>query len=271
MSHEIRTPMNAIIGFSNLLNDPLLTEKNRKQYCEIIKTSSDNLLNIISDILEISKIESGNISLKLEDININQFLIKLQKEYLLKNNNKLIDIKCMIDCSFNKIISNTDDNRLKQVMVNLINNALKFTKQGVVEFGYTLESEELRGKTWQSLQTSESKEANEDMLYFKDMACLQFYVKDTGIGIAEENKEMIFERFKQVEYTNTRSYGGNGLGLAISKKIVEAMGGRIWFESQLGKGSTFYFTLPIKQAKSEERQRRVKSKSEGRRFNPQFK
>jgi len=225
--------MNAIVGFSNLLNEPELTQENRNQYCEIIKTSSNNLLNLIEDILEISIIETGKINLRMEDVNINQFLMLLLKEYTLKNINKLIDIRCLTDASNNELFINTDKNRIRQVLINLINNALKFTRQGFVEFGY---------KIVHRPQSTVRSPHTSDLIL--PASYLEFFVRDSGIGISEKNKKMIFERFKQVESENTRTYGGTGLGLAIAKNIVETMGGRIWVESELGKGSTFIFTLP---------------------------
>ena len=222
ISHEIRTPMNAIVGFSALLKDPELSIEHRDQYCDIIDINSNNLLNIIEDILAISKIEAGILTIKPEEINVKQFLTKVYDENRIKNKNTLIDIKSNIDVLSDDIIINTDINRLRQVFTNLINNSLKFTKKGFVEIGCKIN----------------------DQLITNNEQRITFYVKDTGIGISEEHMNIIFERFRQVEDTSIRNYGGLGLGLAISKEIVEVMGGKIWVESAPGKGSTFNFTLP---------------------------
>ena len=254
MSHEIRTPMNAIVGFSSFLKDPELSDEDKEQYCEIIEISANNLMNIIEDILSISKIDSGILTLKLEEINIKHFIELLCNEYKLKNKNELIEIKCTLGNDGKDIILNTDDNRLRQVLNNLINNALKFTKKGIIEIGYKLvQSSELGGQGQQNdvrsqQSTVHNKSQNPKL---RTQNCIEFYVKDTGIGISEKNREIIFERFRQVENSSTRNYGGTGLGLAISKRIVETMGGNIWVESEPCKGSTFIFTLPYLPLKKE--------------------
>ena len=231
VSHEIRTPMNSIIGFSNLLKKPELSEKSKEEYCDIIELNSNNLLNIIEDILAISKIESGLFTLKPEEVNINKFVSQLYEEVRLKNKNKLIEIILNPETSKKNIILKTDEHRLRQVLNNLISNAQKFTKQGSVEIGYEI----IHNQKYKSDKSDKSEQSEES---------IKFYVKDTGIGISKEYNDIIFERFRQLEETSTRHYGGTGLGLAISKKIVKAMGGDIWVESEAGKGSKFIFTLP---------------------------
>lgn len=230
MSHEIRTPLNGILGFSELLGYPSTTDDDRKEYTKIIRRASDDLLNIVNDIIDISKIEAGLMNIYETDCHLNQlmqeihslFMIKkvqLKKENIeIKVNNMLNDNRCQIK---------TDPLRLKQIMVNLLGNALKFTETGTVEFGYTLST----NKT------------------------LLFYVKDTGIGISEQNIELIFERFRQSDYSINRKYGGTGLGLSISKGFIDLLGGKMWVKSQEDKGSTFYFNLPyvpVKTAKEDE-------------------
>ena len=246
MSHEIRTPMNAIVGFSTYLKDPEITQEEKEQYCDIIQTNSNSLLNIIEDILEISKIETSAVKLKMEETNINDFLLLLYNEYSLKNINKEVEIKYLTDNSEKDFSISTDNKRLRQVFTNLINNALKFTKRGSVEFGYrlvhspqTTDHSSSNKKLKPETQNSEPETQN----------YIEFYVRDTGIGIADKHKEMIFESFRQVEDFSTRNYGGTGLGLAISKKIVEAMGGEIRIESEQGIGSTFIFIVPYKSLK----------------------
>ena len=215
MSHEIRTPMNAIVGFSGFLLNPELAKDKFTDFVEIINASSQQLLSIISDIIDISKIDAGQINVDLELVNINNLLnelfviykkvVELKKInflYLAGNPNDLIQVK-------------TDGNRIKQVLCNLLNNAVKFTKEGNIEFGYKIKE-----------------------------SFIEFYVQDTGIGMAPENHELIFQRFRQVETTLAHVYGGNGLGLSISKALVEKLGGTISVASELGTGSTFNFTIP---------------------------
>ena len=233
MSHEIRTPMNAIVGFSTFLKEPDLTQSEKDQYCDIIQDNSNNLLQIIEDILEISKIESGHIHFMVEKTNINELFKNLLTEFRHSNKNDSIEISCRIDELDEDLITLTDSSRLKQVMNNLIINALKFTKQGKVEFGYKL------------VRSSEFEVQSSEKQQLSSAGYIEFYVKDTGIGIDKKYKEIIFERFRQVEDFTTRMYGGSGLGLAISKKIVEAMGGKIWVETELKKGSEFIFSLPL--------------------------
>ena len=219
MSHEIRTPLNSILGFSELLS-PDLEEEKFDDYGEIIRNSGSQLLQIINDILDFSKLESNQLPLFSSLCNINKIMqeiysIQRQNKKLRKSN--AIHFKVpQIDLS-NDIFLKTDPGRLKQILNNLINNAIKFTKSGFVEFGYSLKT----GK--------------------KDV--IEFYVKDTGIGISETKQETIFERFVQIENFSVKE--GNGLGLSICKGLVELLGGDIWIESKLNEGSCFYFTLPF--------------------------
>ena len=228
MSHEIRTPMNGILGFSDLLKSEDSTVEERENYVDIIHQSGNQLMNIINDILDISKIEVGQIQLNEENTSINEILSELltlfKPEVADKQNIKLLIHKDLTD---NESVIVTDGVRLRQILTNLINNAIKFTKEGSVEFGYLL------------IHDCENE-------YSKDGACLQFYVKDTGIGIPKNKREIIFDRFRQSDESHTRKFGGTGLGLAISKGFVELLGGDIWHESTENKGSTFYFTIPYK-------------------------
>ncbi|NTW45095.1 MAG: PAS domain S-box protein [Anaerolineaceae bacterium] len=215
MSHEIRTPLNSIIGFSDLLNDPDFDEEEKSKFSRSIVDSGNNLLLIINDILDLSMIESGQLQIRKEQFSVKKFLLNLESEFKTKAIDKGVDLHVKIPLRNNDIVIENDVNRTKQVFTNLIINALKFTNKGFVEIGYIIRAN-----------------------------CIQFFVKDTGIGIASDNFQAIFDRFRQVEINQTRNYGGNGLGLAISKNLVEIMGGRIWVESELGKGSIFNFTLP---------------------------
>ena len=215
MSHEIRTPLNSIIGFSDLLNDPDFDEAEKSKFSKAIVNSGNNLLFIINDILDLSMIESGQLKIRKEQFSVKKLLLNLESEFKAKAIDKGVDLHVKIPLRNNDIVIENDVNRTRQVFTNLITNALKFTNKGFVEIGFITRDN-----------------------------CIQFFVKDTGIGIASDNFLAIFDRFRQVEINQTRNYGGNGLGLAISKNLVEIMGGRIWVESELGKGSIFNFTLP---------------------------
>lgn len=216
ISHEIRTPMNAIIGFSELLNDENLTFDKRKQYIELINSSSNQLLSIISDIISISNIQAGKEKLRIKELNLNNTLRNLYKQFELKYKNESVQIRLKIPISDKLSEIKTDETKVTQILSNLIVNSLKFTNNGYVEFGYVIKS------NW-----------------------LEFYVEDTGIGIEEEAHLKIFERFTQANPSISDNYGGTGLGLSISKNFVEILGGTIWLKSKLGKGSTFYFTIPF--------------------------
>jgi PAS domain S-box-containing protein len=217
MSHEIRTPMNAIVGFADLLNDKELSREKTEKYIKIINSNSLQLLAIINDIIDISKIEAGQVSLAVATVDLNQVLHDLHSIFKASAAQKNIDLIIDCDAYTEKYFVETDDTRLKQILTNLLSNALKFTQSGKIEFGYS----------------------------FSDQNIL-FYVKDTGIGIAEEHKSIVFERFRQVESSMSRKFGGTGLGLSISKALVELMGGSIWFESIPNMGTTFFFAIPYK-------------------------
>jgi PAS domain S-box-containing protein len=230
MSHEIRTPMNGILGFSDLLMSEETTEKERRNYIEIIYQSGKQLLNIINDILDISKIEVGQIQINKENCSLNEMLDELSS--LLKPtspNKKDIKLETHKELPDEESIVITDGFRVRQILTNLINNAIKFTNVGYVEFGYFI------------VPGDENAE-NKDTL-------IQFYVKDSGIGIPDSKREIIFDRFRQSDESHTRKFGGTGLGLAISKGFVELLGGKIWHESLEKSGSTFYFTIPYQPGK----------------------
>ncbi len=213
MSHEIRTPMNGILGFLQLLAEYNLDEKQREEYIKVIAKSTNQLLSIVDEIIYISKIEAGVEKLKQNQVNLSYLLSNLYKHYNPIAKSKKLNIICLSITQAVQI--NTDFAKLNQILTILIDNALKFTKKGEVEFGYKQ----------------------------KD-GFLQFFVKDTGIGIDPTMHHKIFHQFRQVDDTDTKEYGGLGLGLSISKAYVELLGGKIWLESEINKGTTFYFTIP---------------------------
>jgi len=219
MSHEIRTPMNGIIGFAELLEDSGLKPEKRKEYFEIIKLSSKQLLSIINDIIDMSKIESGVLDIVMAPFNINRMVYDLYTQFNNESIRKRKQVEFLITTELAENAANvvSDEIRLRQVIGNLLSNSIKFTYSGNIEFGYKLQSD----KT------------------------LLFFVKDTGIGISEDSKKLIFERFSQEDNTHTRKFGGTGLGLNIAKGIVNLLNGQIWFESVKDLGTTFYFTLPF--------------------------
>jgi len=221
MSHEIRTPMNSIIGFSNLLNQIGLEEHMRELYVHRIITNSELLLTLISDIIDLAKIESDQLSIIFGKITLSE-LIRDMEQYASDEIARLKkeEIEIGIALELEDYELETDVVRMAQVMKNLINNAIKFTEKGKVVIGC------VKGEAEQSVR---------------------FYVKDTGIGISEEHFELIFDQFRQVDGSNTRKFGGTGLGLAISKNLVQMMGGRIWVESEPGHGACFQVEHPLKQ------------------------
>jgi len=219
MSHEIRTPMNGVLGFVGLLKEPDLTGEEKDEYISLIETSGIRLLNIINDIVNISKVESGQMDICIKETDINaqlQFIYTFFKPEALQKGVQLI-YRCALHAK--KATIKTDKEKIYAILTNLVKNALKFTNSGTIEFGYNLLSD-------------------------STPAILEFFVKDSGIGIKPEKLEFIFERFRQGSESLTRNYEGAGLGLTISKAYVEMLGGKIWVESEEGKGSIFYFTIP---------------------------
>lgn len=221
MSHEIRSPLNSIIGFSDLLKEKQVPERDREKYIDYISRSGNNLLNLINDIIDIAKIEAGQIRTIRKETSINGILSELFILHTerIKQLDKDIELKLKRPLKDEQALIETDPNRVKQVLINLLGNAIKFTTSGYVEFGYTIE-----------------------LIDRKNF--IRFFVKDTGIGIPENKMGEIFKRFGQVEEAFDKNHGGTGLGLSISKKLVELLGGKMWAESTYKKGSTFYFTIP---------------------------
>ncbi len=218
MSHEIRTPMNGIVGFVSLLEEKDYDEVTRKNYMNIIKSSSNDLLRIIDDILDISKIESGLVNLYNKSFDLNRVLDDLFEIYTLKIKGLQKDIVV----TFNKELPDekveiiADEVRVKQILSNLIDNAIKFTETGTIKINY-----------------------------IKTDTHLKFIVEDSGVGIKQEYVDVIFDRFRQSEKATSRMYGGTGLGLSICKGLIKLMNGEISVESEFGKGSTFSFQLPL--------------------------
>jgi PAS domain S-box-containing protein len=239
MSHEIRTPMNAIMGFSSLLADQYNNKPKLEQYSQIISQRCADLLEIINDILDIAKIESGQLSLNVEECNLNFMFLELLSFF--KEHQKRIS-KEHIHFSLNAL-PNAKDNqiyidsgKLKQIFINLLGNAFKFTEKGIIEVGCTIETTD----------NSITKLGEFSFNSNKPTKYLQFYVRDTGIGIKPEKQLVIFDRFIQINEGHKKLYGGTGLGLSIVKGLVELFKGHIWLESEVDKGSTFYFTIPYK-------------------------
>ncbi|MBN2662359.1 MAG: PocR ligand-binding domain-containing protein [Bacteroidales bacterium] len=217
MSHEIRTPMNGILGFSKLLNKENLSPSKRKQYINIIQNSGNQLMRVIDDILEISKLGTKQIKLLEKEICLNDLLLELFSIFDIKakeNKTPLYFIKGLSDTESTIL---TDETKLNKILSNLLENALKFTNSGFIEFGYQLKNYDL-----------------------------EIYVKDTGIGIKTEMQEKIFERFLQEEKELSKNVGGLGLGLSIAKENAELLGGKITLISEKGKGATFFVTIPYK-------------------------
>jgi len=218
MSHEIRTPMNGIMGFSQVLLESNYSKEEQSKYLEIIHSRSKHLLQIINDIVDISKIEANQFTINKESFCLNDMLQELYEAYQTdkKNYGKehlQIELYKNLERKDSYLVS--DSKRLRQILINLLGNALKFTDEGKITFGYNKQSENT----------------------------LLFYVQDTGIGISEKDKKYIFDRFRQIDDSSRRNYEGTGLGLTISKSLAQLLGGNLWLVSTPGKGSTFYFTI----------------------------
>lgn len=219
ISHEIRTPMNAIVGFSALLGEPDIDKQSRESYIEVIRQSSNHLLSIITDIVDISNIEANLIKTMRNEININVMLKSLVNQYIPEATKKNIELVYETGLTDKDASIITDNTKLTQVLTNLLSNALKFTEKGNVKIWYTLRD-----------------------------GLIEFRIADTGIGIASEHFDKIFDRFYQIQNTVSRLYEGTGLGLSISKAYIEHMGGKIWLTSEPGRGTTFYVTIPYEKA-----------------------
>ena len=215
MSHEIRTPMNGILDFAGLLTTPNLTGEKQQEYIRIIENSGKRMLNIINDIVSISKIESGILDVNISESNLNEQMEYIHNFFKSETDKKGIQFISNNSLSKNDVVIKTDKEKLYAILTNLVKNAIKFTNEGSIEFGCK-----------------------------KNGKFLEFYVKDSGVGIRHEQKTLIFERFRQGSESLSRNYEGAGLGLSISKAYVELLGGKIWVESEEEKGSNFSFTIP---------------------------
>ena len=219
ISHEIRTPLNSILGFGALMLRQNITPEKKQYYKEIMRQSGFRLINTVSNFITISKIVSGNLEVRYEQVDLIEILLNIKDKY-----QKLCDVEklyfnLIIPEDQEKLILETDPTLLQDIIMHLLDNAIKFTSKGEITLGFTLQKDEI-----------------------------QFLVKDTGIGIDEAVHEKIFESFTQADISDTRDYQGNGLGLTIAQKILDMLGGRIWFNSVRGEGSNFYFTLPLNRA-----------------------
>jgi PAS domain S-box-containing protein len=219
MSHEIRTPMNGILGFADLLREADLTGEEQQEFITIIETSGTRMLNIINDIISISKIESGLMEVNIQESNINQQIEFIYTFFKPQVEAKGMQFLIKKTLSEKEAFINTDTEKVYSILTNLVKNAIKYTVEGSIELGYRLKK---------GVASSE----------------LEFYIKDTGIGIHKDRHKAIFERFIQADIADKRAYQGAGLGLSISRAYAEMLDGRIWMESEEGKGSIFYLTLP---------------------------
>ena len=219
MSHEIRTPMNGILGFAELLKEPDLSGEKQQEYIKIIEMSGARMLSTINDIIEISKIESGQMEVDIKQSNINEQLKYLYAFFKPEVERKGMHLHFVNALPDNEAFFRTDPDKLDGVLTNLIKNAIKFSEKGSIDFGY-------------------------EVVRVKNAPFLRFYVKDTGIGIRKDRMDAIFERFVQADIIDSRAFQGSGLGLSISRAYVEKLGGKIWVDSEQGKGSVFYFTVP---------------------------
>ncbi|HKL37452.1 MAG TPA: PAS domain S-box protein, partial [Bacteroidales bacterium] len=226
MSHEIRTPMNGIMGFSQMLQEKEFPTDKQKKFLGIIHSRTQHLLHIINDLVDVSKIEANQLTVDLRQFCLNEVMQELYSTYnnQLKNSKKN-HLQLKMDAGLHQEESyiESDYQRLRQILDNLLNNAIKFTDQGTVEFGY--------------------KPGHDNTLLF--------YVKDTGMGIPPDKKDFVFERFRQADDSLSKSHEGTGLGLTISKNLVELLGGEMWVDTEQGRGSAFYFTLPYKSQNTE--------------------
>lgn len=215
LSHEIRTPMSGILGFAELLKEPDLSAEDFTECIANLEKSGKRMLNILNDIINLSKLESGLVDIKMKESNINSQLAGIYNSFKQEAGKKGLEIFYKNGLTDEEATVRADWHKIHTVLTHLVDNAIKFTEQGSIEIGYEKKRE-----------------------YF------EFYVRDTGIGIPKEYLPIIFKRFRQASESLSREYEGAGLGLSISKAFVEMLGGKIWVNSQPGGGSVFYFTIP---------------------------
>lgn len=217
ISHEIRTPMNGILGFADLLKQKNLSGEKQQKYISVIEKSGNRMLNIINDIVDISKIESGQMTINLSEVNVNKVLEEIYEFFKLEANDKGLEFILENEVDEKDSIIKSDNDKLYAVLTNLVKNAIKYTQSGTIIFGAKIND-----------------------------SSIEFSVSDTGIGIPSDKILSVFDRFVQAEIEDKMARQGAGLGLAISKAYVQMLNGEIWVESEIGQGSTFYFTLPYK-------------------------
>ena len=217
ISHEIRSPMNSIVGFSRFLLEQKHKPEKIQYYADIIVKSSNQLLSVITDIMNIAAIEAGQEKIKEKKFKLNDLLRLIYEQYQAKIENRDIKLEMSLALNDTNDLIQSDKTKLRQIVSNLLGNAVKFTSKGDIYFGYVIKNDEI-----------------------------EFYVQDTGIGIPSEMHDEIFKHFRQVESGITRQYGGSGLGLSIAKAYTELLGGKIWLKSKIDEGSKFYFTIPYK-------------------------
>jgi len=215
ISHEIRTPLNGIIGFGQILVQPDISAEEREEYLQILKISSDRLIKTVTDYMDTSLIVTGNMTSKIAEINVSQFADELYEEFLDPAVSKNLHFELSKPKHAHEIVINSDYDKLRKSATQILDNAIKFTRQGSVTFGYALKGHEL-----------------------------EFFIRDTGIGMDENESSRIFQYFMQADYSNTRLYEGSGLGLFITRNLIESLGGTIRFESVKNQGTVFIISIP---------------------------
>ncbi|MCK4922276.1 MAG: PAS domain S-box protein [Bacteroidales bacterium] len=250
MSHEIRTPMNGILGFASLLKQPGLKGMKQQKYIDIIESSGKRMLNIINDLVDISKVEAGQMKLTISEVNINEQLEYLHTFFKPEAKRKGLSLSYNVALPHLQAVIESDREKLFAILTNLLKNAIKYTLYGSIEFGYSLTAstssatedsekvcsgdESINSSSTETIENVDTDSSSE----------LRFYVKDTGIGIAEDKQEAVFQRFVQADQSLSSNYEGAGLGLTITKAYLDMLGGKIWLESEIGVGSTFHFAIP---------------------------
>ncbi|MBU1720878.1 MAG: PAS domain-containing protein [Bacteroidetes bacterium] len=220
LSHEIRTPMNGILGFASLLRDPDVSVEKQRKYIDIIENSGKRLLSVINDIVDISKIEAGQMEISISETDISRELEDICAFFIPEAEKKGVQLLLEMNLSPDRTIVNTDKVKIYAILSNLVKNAIKFTQHGSILIGCSVNDVRMPTE-------------------------LEFFVKDTGVGIAAGQQKVIFERFRQSSESLSRNYEGAGLGLSIAKAYVEMLGGTIWLKSEEGKGSAFHFNIPF--------------------------
>lgn len=215
LSHEIRTPLNGILGFASLLEEQDLTDEERQQYNNIIKKSGERMLNIINNLIDISRIESGQMEIFISETNVNEQIENIYTVFKPEIERKGMQICLQNSLPTKEAVIKTDREKVYTILSHLVKNAIKYSNEGTIEVGYNLKNK-----------------------------FLEFFVKDAGIGVPPNKRETIFNHFVQVDIADEKAFQGAGLGLAISKAYVQMLGGKIWVESEVEKGSVFYFTTP---------------------------